>query len=86
MSLSLNDTWSVPERWKIWPMSVMAAPCSRDWSALGTQAMAKSALPWASTVWGDDVDAALEDLDVEAVLLVEALVHGGVVARRTGPA
>ena len=52
MSASLNDTWRVPERWKIWAMSVMAAPCSRDWSALGTQAMAKSALPWASTVWG----------------------------------
>ena len=46
------DTWRVPERWKICAMSVMPAPCSRDCRAFGTQAMAKSALPWARTVCG----------------------------------
>ena len=43
MPASVNDTCSVPERWKIWAMLTMSAPCSRVCSALGTQAMAKSA-------------------------------------------
>ena len=52
MPLSLNDTCSVPERWKIWAMSVMLAPASRLASALGTHAIAKSASPLASCVCG----------------------------------
>ena len=83
MFLSLKDTCRVPERWKIWATSVILAPCSRDASALGTQAMAKSAPPGQHRL-RDDVDAALEDLHVEAVLLVEALVLGGEVARELG--
>ena len=84
MPLSLNDTCSVPERWKIWAMSAMLAPASRLASALGTQAMAKSASPLASCCLRHDVDAALEDLDVEALVLVEALVDGREVAGELG--
>ena len=84
MFLSLNDTCSVPERWKIWAMSVMSAPCSRDASALGTQAMAKSALPWASDGLRHDVDAALEDLRRRGPVLVVALVERGEVAGELG--
>jgi hypothetical protein len=40
MFFSLKETWSVPDRWKTWPTSVIPAPCSRDCSALGTQAIA----------------------------------------------
>ena len=40
MFLSLNETCSVPERWKTCPTSVISAPCSRDCSAFGTQAIA----------------------------------------------
>ena len=40
MSLSLNETCSVPDFWKICATSVMPAPCSRDASALGTHAIA----------------------------------------------
>ena len=40
MSLSLNETWSVPDFWKICATSVISAPCSRDASALGTHAIA----------------------------------------------
>ena len=52
MPSSAQLTCSVPERWKTWPMLVISAPCSRVASALGTQAMAKSALPSATLVWG----------------------------------
>ncbi len=38
--LSFQATWYVPERAKIWPTSVIPAPCSREASALGTQATA----------------------------------------------
>ena len=41
---------SVPDFWNTWPTSVMFAPFSRDCSALGTQAIAKSADPPSSTV------------------------------------
>ena len=52
MPASLNDTCSVPERWKIWAMLTMSAPASRVASAFGTQAMAKSTSPSASGCCG----------------------------------
>ena len=53
MPLSLNDTCSVPERWKIWAMSMMFGARPRGVaSALGTQAIAKSTAPSASTFCG----------------------------------
>ena len=39
-SESAKVTWSVPERWKIWAMLVMFAPCSIEPSTFGTQAIA----------------------------------------------
>ena len=84
MSSALLDTCSVPERWKIWAMSVMPAPCSRDWSALGTQAMAKSALPWARTVWGVMSTPPSRISTSRPCVPVEALVDGGVVAGELG--
>jgi hypothetical protein len=50
MPLSLNEICRVPDFWNTWPTSVMFAPCSRDCSALGTHAIAKSAEPPSSTV------------------------------------
>ena len=52
MPASLNETCSVPERWKIWAMFTMSAPCSRVARALGTQAMAKSTAPSATCCCG----------------------------------
>ena len=52
MPESAHATCKVPERWNTWAMSTMPAPCSRDASALGTQARAKSAPPCARTVCG----------------------------------
>jgi hypothetical protein len=37
---SAQDTWSVPERWKIWAMLVTFAPASIEPSTLGTHAIA----------------------------------------------
>ena len=52
MPLSAKDTCRVPLRWKTWAMSTMLAPASRLASAFGTQEMAKSAPPLASTSCG----------------------------------
>ena len=52
MFLSLNETWSVGERWNTWAMSVIPAPPSRVCNAFGTHAIAKSAWPSASTFCG----------------------------------
>ncbi len=52
MFLSLNETCSVGERWKIWPMTTPSAPDSRGASMRGTQLMPNSAWPPATTVAG----------------------------------
>ena len=84
MFLSLNETWSVGERWKIWPMTTPSAPDSRGASIRGTQLMPNSAWPPATTVAGHDLDRAGQDRDVEALVPVVALVEGREVARELG--
>ena len=74
VGVGLNDTCSVPERWKIWAMLTMLAPASRVASALGTQAMAKSTSPLASCSCGTMSTPALDQRHVEALVLVVALV------------
>ena len=84
MLLSLNATWSVPDRWKTWPMTWTSAPDSREASILGTQEMPNSALPPATTVGRHDVDAARQDRQIDAFGLVEALVERSEVAGELG--
>ena len=64
----------MPERWKIWAMFVMSAPCSRVCSAFGHPGDGEVGLPVRQHLLRHDVDAALQDLDVQAVLVVEPLV------------
>ena len=80
MPASANDTCRVPERWKIWAMFTISAPCSRVCSAFGHPGDGEVGLPVGEDLLRHDVDGALEDLDVEAVVVVEPLVDGGEVA------
>ena len=86
MPASLNETWRVGERWKIWPMTTPSAPDSRGASMRGTQLMPNSAWPPATTVRGHDLDRAGQDRDVEALVGVVALGQRPRSSPRTGPA
>ena len=66
MFLSLNDTWSVPERWKIWAMSTMSAPASRVCQGLGHPRECEVGLAIGEHLLGDDVDAAFLDREIDA--------------------
>ena len=68
MSLSLNDTWSVGERWKIWAMTTGSAPDSRGASIHQDQLMPNSAWPPWTTVAGT-ISTAPGRIDVEALFL-----------------
>ena len=80
MPESAQDTCSVALRSKIWAMLTTFAPSSRGTKARGTHDTAKSAPPESSTGIGTISTAPLQDGHVEAQVLVEALVEGGVVA------
>ena len=67
-------------RSKIWATLVMPAPCSIEPSTLGTQEIAIVDVAGGEHVLRDDVGTALLDGDVEALVLVEPLLDGGVVA------
>ena len=84
MPLSAKDSCRVPDRWKIWAMLTMFAPASRVARALGTQAMAKSTWPSASTLLGHDVDAAFDELTLRQYFS-RARCRAPPGSRRTGP-
>ena len=74
MPVSLNDTCSVPERWKTCAMSTMFAPASRLAKRLGHPREREVDVAVGELLLRHDVDAALDDLDVEAPVVVEALL------------
>ncbi len=73
---STNETCRVPERWKIWAMLTMFAPASRVGEGLGHPGQGEVDVAVGQVLLGHDVDAGLDDLDVEAVALEDPSVTG----------
>ncbi len=70
----------MPERWKIWAMLTMSAPASRGRQRLGHPGEGEVDVAVGEVLLRNDVDAGLDDLDVEAVTLEDARVAGRDVA------
>jgi hypothetical protein len=74
MPLSFQATWYVPERAKIWPDVGDAGALLAGGERLGHPGDRVVGLALGQHGLRHDVDAALEQLHVEALLLVEALI------------
>ena len=82
---SASDSCSVPERWRIWAMCTMSAPASRVCQRLGHPRRGEVRTTVGEHLLWHDVDSALEDLDVEAVVGVDSPPRRPRRSRRTVP-